>query len=380
MKPTTDVERKESNVAEVEARVRERWSEEEAEQITRFVRMYYQGVAPEDIAFSRLSNLYGAALSHWNLGHQYTPGEPRIHVYNPDPEQNGWGCQHSVVQIVSDDMPFLVDSVSMALNRLALTVHLIIHPVLSTERDADGRLRQLCEDRPGATPNEAWMHFEIDRQIDAEAMRDIHDEIAHVLEDVRLTVADWKPMREQMDNVLRGLGRNPPPVEEAEREEVREFLSWVHDNHFIFLGYRRYDLRGSGEHSELRVVRKSGLGVHRRAKTRPDSASFAMLPEEVRPQARDPHPLILTKSNTRSTVHRPGYMDYIGVKRFDAQGVVIGEHRFLGLYTSPAYNRNPRTIPLLRRKVEYVLVRADLRSDSHAGKALINILETYPRD
>ncbi len=376
----SDAERKESNLSQVEARVRERWPGEDAERIAGFVRLFYQGVAPEDIAYSRIANLYGAALSQWNLAHQHTTGEPKIHVYDPDPEQHGWECQHSVVQIVTDDMPFLVDSVSMALNRRGQTVHLIIHPVFEVERDAAGRLLRLADQQDSEQAAEAWMHFEIDRQIDEQALREIHADIARVLEDVRLTVSDWRPMRAQLDTVIEELNEAPAPVDAAERDEVCEFLRWVRDDHFTLLGYRRYDLK-RGKRDELRIVRDTGLGLLRRNEgRRAASASFAMLPDDVRSRARDPHPLLLTKSNTRATVHRPGYMDYIGIKRYNAKGEVVGEHRFIGLYTSSAYSRNPRTIPLLRRKVDCVLKRADLRPNSHAGKALINILDTYPRD
>ncbi|PWG62202.1 NAD-glutamate dehydrogenase [Spiribacter halobius] len=380
MKNGSDNELREAAIEATVERVRERWSQDQVADVERFVRIYYAGLAPEDIGYSDVGNLYGAALSHWTLGGRRTPGQPLIHVYNPDPEQNGWECTHSVVQIVTDDRPFLVDSLSMALNRHGLTIHLIIHPVLTVARDGDRLTGLLADgDRHGVT--EAWMHFEVDRQSRPERLQAIHDDLRAVLEDVEVTVADWKAMRGQVDTAVRALRRNPPGVDGEYVDEVVEFLRWVAADHFTFLGYRRYDLRQRRGRDVLQAVADSGLGLLRDGGSRQRiSASFDALPDDLRSRARDPDPLVLTKSSSRATVHRPGYMDYIGVKRYNARGEVIGEHRFLGLYTSAAYNRNPRTIPLLRRKVEAVLARADLRPNSHAGKALVNIIETYPRD
>ncbi|MDN5871576.1 MAG: NAD-glutamate dehydrogenase, partial [Nitrococcus sp.] len=381
MNQGSDEAKKADAIEGVIARVRERGPPETIEQIERFVRAYFADLAPEDIAIRGITDLYGAALAHWSLGLARKPGQPLIHVYNPDPERHGWESSHTIVEVVTDDMPFLVDSMTLALNRLGLTIHLIIHPVLTLRRERRGNLQQICAPSDQqATQNEAWMHFEIDRQAELELLQEIHREAAATLEDVRVSVEDWQPMREQLARVIRSLRRNRPPVEPADLEEVLELLRWIRDDHFTFLGYRRYDLRRSRAGDELRGIADSGLGLLRQTNGHRVSSSFAVLPEDVRSRARNPEPLILTKSNSRSSVHRPGYLDHIGIKRYNQKREVIGEHRFLGLFTSSAYNRSPRAIPLLRRKVARVLERADLRPNSHAGKALANILETHPRD
>ncbi len=381
MNQGSDKERKIRTIEAVIAQARGHRLSDTAQQIENFVRHYFAGVAPEDIAIRRATDLCGIARSHHRLGCTRLPGQPFIHVYNPVPEQHGWQSSHTILEIVTDDMPFLVDSVSMALNRLGLTIHLVIHPVLTVRRDRQGHLQQICEPtEQAATRHEAWMHFEIDRQTEPRCLEEIHRATATVLEDVRVAVEDWQPMHEQLGRVIRTLQRNRPPVEPDDLEEILEFLRWIRDDHFTFLGYRRYDLCRSPTGDELRAVADSGLGLLRQTCSQQVSSSFAVLPEEIRSRARNPEPLILTKSNSRSSVHRPGHLDYIGVKRYDREGEVIGEHRFLGLFTSSAYNRSPRAIPLLRRKVACVLERAKLRPNSHAGKALANILETHPRD
>ncbi|MEX0732654.1 MAG: NAD-glutamate dehydrogenase [Aquisalimonadaceae bacterium] len=363
--------------------VDEKWPAREAPVLQCFIRQYYRRVAAEDLYRRQPGDVYGAALSHWNLGRRRKPGLPRIHVYNPTPDQHGWESTHTIVQIVTDDLPFLVDSIAMAMNRQGLTIHLTVHPLIQAKRDSKGEIREVYPDDhlDHAVP-EAWMHFELDRLPDQQQLDELQHEISQVLGDCRTVVNDWQPMRETMRDAAAEMAMLAPEADSngADRDEALAFLNWLIDNNFTFLGYRRYALRRKGKQDDLSPEQGSGLGILRKQRIRERSDSFSNLPEAVRAMAREPTPLIVTKSNHRATVHRPGYLDYIGVKRFNAQGEVIGEHRFLGLYTSAAYNRNPREIPLLRRKISTVLERSALPHPGHASKALINILETYPRD
>lgn len=363
------------------AHAKTRWSAAERDLITEFLRHYYASVATEDLTERDKTNLYGAAISHWGLGHQRRQGRSVVHVYNPDAEQNGWESTHTIVQIVTDDKPFLVDSLSMAINEQGLMTHLIIHPVLDVTRDERAKLAQVSSHPIAKSSTEAWIHLEVDRQSEPAQLKTIERAIRSALNDVNAAVSDWQAMRAAATKARQGLARAPKNGHEAHLDEVDAFMEWLLDEHFTFLGYRRYDLRQHKDTLELRGVANTGLGLLRDTNDHAQtSASFEALSPAMRAQALDSDPLLLTKSSHRASVHRPGYMDTVGIKRFNAKGEVIGEHRFLGLYTSGAYSRNPRKIPLLRRKVEAVLQRADLRNDSHAGKALVHILETYPRD
>ncbi len=368
-------------VADVLALVRARIAGESREHIERFVREHFRGVDPDELADRLPEDLYGAALSHWNFAARRPVGSARVRVFNPTVEEHGWQTSHTVIQIVNDDMPFLVDSVTMAVNRRGLTLHHIIHPILAVNRDVSGRLIGLArEDESDSTGRESFMHIEVDRVGDPAEMEALAREVSQALADVRVAVADWTMMKGKIGGVLAEISRQPPPVSPAELAEARAFLEWVADNHFTFLGYRCHDLVTVEGEDALRAVPGSGLGMLRETEAEKLSASFAKLPPRVREQARVPELLVLSKSNSRSTVHRSGYLDYIGVKRFDEHGAVCGEHRFLGLYTSTAYMATPAQIPLLRRKVAAVVERAGLAHQSHAGKALVNILESYPRD
>ena len=348
-----------------------------------YVRRYFGQVDPEDLAERELADLYGAALSHWNFAHKRDPGQVRVRVFNPSIAEHGWQSTHTVIEIVNDDMPFLVDSVTMEVNRHGLTLHLIIHPIVAVQRDADGTLQGLGAE--GSGRRESFIHVEVDRVPEASRMASLAGDLTRVLGDARQAVADWAAARQRVLDIVAALHANPPPIPKDELDEGRAFLEWLADNHFTFLGCRSHELITVGGEDALKIVPDSSLGILREARDKDVQAKvvasgFAALPPEVRAYARRPELLVVTKSTARSTVHRPGYLDYIAVKRFDAAGQVCGEDRFLGLFTSTAYSATPGSIPLLRRKVADVITRAGLAPGSHAGKALANILDTYPRD
>ena len=348
-----------------------------------FVRQYYRGSAPEDLAGRSVLDLYGAALAHWNLALQRVPGAHLVRVYNPRFEEHGWHSEHTAIETVQDDMPFLVDSVRMAVNRAGLTVHLIVHPVIAARRDAEGRLIAVLE-QPAPEDDARWesmMHFEVDRQTDAGALAALGAEIERVLHDVRSAVEDWEAMRGRLRASIDALGQDVGAVDDAELAESRAYLVWLDRDHFTFLGCRDYRLARQADGMEaLAVVADSGLGILRGAPPGHLSRSFARLPATARALVHHPQLLVLTQADARSTVHRPGYLDYVGIKCFDASGRVSGERRFLGLYTSSAYHARPQEIPVVRNKVRRVMERSGLQGRSHAGKALLNILETLPRE
>ncbi|MDN3922653.1 NAD-glutamate dehydrogenase [Roseateles violae] len=349
---------------------------QQGETLAEFVRIYFGQVDPEELAERQVADLYGAALSHWSFAARREPGHAKVRVFNPTIGEHGWQSTHTIIEIVNDDMPFLVDSVTMEVNRNGLTLHLIIHPLVPVERGADGALQGL-----GGERRESFIHVEVDRMTDAARLEALAADVARVLGDVRAAVADWQAMRQRLLDVVDAQSGAGLPLAAAELAEAQAFLRWLADDHFTFLGCRRHELsRGPDGEDQLRVVPDSALGILRERSAQEAVASFAALPAEVRAQARRPELLVLTKSTARSTVHRPGYLDYIAVKRFAADGSVSGEDRFLGLFTSTAYSANPAEIPLLRRKVADVVARAGLAPGSHAGKAMINILETFPRD
>lgn len=347
------------------------------------LRRYYRHTAPDDLVERDPVDVYGAAISHCRLAASRPQGTAKVRVYTPTVEENGWSSGHTVIEIVTDDMSFLVDSVTNELSRQDRAIHVVIHPQLVVRRDITGNLTEILDTSDaGTVPDDAvvesWMHVEIDRESDREDIRAIEAGLKQVMDDVREAVEDWAKMRDTAVRLADELADEPPALPSEEIGEAWELLRWLAEDHFTFLGYREYDLVVEDGEDSLRAVPGTGLGL-----LRPDqdlSNAFSRLSPEARAKAREKKLLILTKANSRSTVHRPSYLDYVGVKKFDADGNVVGERRFLGLFGSSIYTESVTRIPVVRRKVQQVLEMAGFPSASHDGRDLLQILETYPRD
>ena len=367
---------------EVAALARERVSGEDLDLVLAFVTAYYTGTSPDDLAERKADDLYGAAAAHLNLARRRTPGEPKIRVYNPQIEQHGWQSTHTVVEIVTDDMPFLVDSVRMVLNGRGYTSHLVVHPVMRFRRGEGGRIDALLsvDDEGEGSIVEAVIHLEADRQTEQEVLDAVAAEVFSALDDVRATVEDWRGMREQLRRSIADLQSSPPPVDREELEETCAFLEWIENNHFTFLGFGAYRVERAGSRERFVAEPGTGLGLLRDEGGRAREAFSNLPPPRRQRDPQEPELLVLSRADVRSTVHRPSHLDYIGIRQFDTDGKVRGVRRFLGLYTSAAYNRVPRDIPLLRRQAADVLSRAGYPRNSHAAKALQNIVDTFPRE
>ncbi|MFJ9560319.1 NAD-glutamate dehydrogenase [Streptomyces fuscichromogenes] len=361
------------------------------ESVFAFLQRYYLHTAPEDLADRDPVDVFGAAVSHYRLAENRPQGTANVRVHTPTVEENGWTCSHTVVEVVTDDMPFLVDSVTNELTRQGRGIHVVIHPQFVVRRDLTGKLIEVLptppadEELPHDTHIESWIHVEIDRETDRADLKQITADLLRVLSDVREAVEDWEKMREGAVRVAEQLGEEPVPADlpRPEVEEARELLRWLAADHFTFLGFREYQLR---DDDSLAAVPGTGLGIlrsdpqHAGDEGHPVSPSFERLPADARAKAREHKLLVLTKANSRATVHRPSYLDYVGVKKFDADGNVVGERRFLGLFSSAAYTESVRRVPVIRRKVDAVLERAGFSPNSHDGRDLMQIMETYPRD
>ena len=343
---------------------------------------YFQRLDAQDLTERTPEDLLGALVSHLELGEVREPGRAKVRIFSPTAGEDGWSSRHSAIQIVNDDMPFLVDSTTLEINRQGLTLHLLVHPIHAVERDATGRLLSLApRAKSPRAPRESWMYLEIDRLVDAQQRDELKAGIERVLDDVRAAVEDWKSMVARLQDAIADLQHAPAAVPEAQVAESRAFLEWLAYDHLTLLGYRQHDLVRDQGKPALQLVPGSGLGLLRETADERLSSSFAALPPLAQAAATAPLPvLIVTKANTRSTVHRAGYTDYIGVKRYNDEGQVIGEHRFIGLFTSTAYSSRVSETPLLRGKVGAIANRAGLPPGGHLAKSLHHILETFPRD
>ncbi|HWS72272.1 MAG TPA: NAD-glutamate dehydrogenase, partial [Thermoanaerobaculia bacterium] len=375
-------ERKADLVDRLAAEARTRVAPDLAESAEQFVRRYFAIVAPDDIIYTSFDTLLGGALSLFEFGSIRKPGVPKVRLFNPTPETNGWGLEHTVVEIVNDDMPFLVDSVTAEITRTERKIHLLLHPVVRVRRDISGARLEVTQTHGGASDAlvESYMHVEIDQETEPSELEAIRLGIENVLAQVRLAVDDFRKMRAKLQEDIDEIDHATLPMPAEEVDEARAFLRWLDEGNFIFLGYRRYGFETRGEKDFLPADPKSGLGILREMRPESVQRSHDPLTQEFSDYARRKDLLIITKANNRSTIHRAVPMDRIGIKRYDAQGNLIGEDRFLGLFTSTAYSRSVREVPMLRLKATRVIERAGLEPQSHNGKALIDILESLPRD
>ncbi len=351
-----------------------------------FLQRYYRHVAADDLVGRAPRDVLAPALAHRELAGSRPQGTVTVRVSTPESDDDEGLPPHSVVEVVCDDMPFLVDSVTAELSRHGRAIHLVVHPQLVVRRDVAGRLLEVCdvaaaEDAGDDAVVESWMHIEIDRENDADERSALAADLDRVLRDVREAVEDWPKMAARAERLADDIAADPPVgVPRQEVEETTELLRWLAAQHFTFLGYREYELHPGedGDDDRLVAVPGSGLGILRA--DQPQDPDYGRLPRDVSAVARQRTLCVVTKANSRSTVHRPAYLDYVGVKTFDSEGAVTGERRFLGLFTSAAYNESIHHIPVLRRKAAEVLVRSGFSSTSHSGKDLLQIIETYPRD
>jgi glutamate dehydrogenase len=343
-----------------------------------FVQAYYRGVGEEDLQLRTPRDFAAAATGHLAFGAVRRPGKPLVRVFNPS-AADGWQSPHTIVEVVTDDMPFLVDSLAVVLGDSRLSIQLMIHPVLRMARDGRGRLLGMEPQDGGRGIMESWQHVAIPRIGDPQRLEQLRGNILRMLEDVRVAVEDWPAMRRRALEIAQEVHAGVPAIPRREEKEAVEFIEWLADNHFTFLGYREYRLDRSRQQDRLVPVPRSGLGLMRSRPERPRPQA-TVLTGELQRKAREAVLLIVTKANAVSTVHRATYLDYIGIKVFDARGRVVGERRFIGLFTSNTYSTSPREIPLLRHKVQRVIDQIGVAPTSHDGKALLHVLETYPRN
>ncbi|WP_427130195.1 NAD-glutamate dehydrogenase [Pseudarthrobacter sp. S9] len=352
---------------------------------------YYEHLAEEDLRAYAQEILTARAETHRQVAATRLPGVANISIIDED------DC--SVLYIVTDDMPFLVDSVNAELVRQNAPIHLVLHPLFVVTRNRETgelvkvsrvpshlgissgdtaampNLSHLIAEGDDASHMESWIAVEIDRVGDKRAQ--LVEGVGRVLGDVRAAVEDWPRMRTKALEIAQDLDKVANRAQIAELRQAQELLRWLDDGNFTFLGYREYDLKNASGEDVLELREESGLGLLRGGA---DTRQVQHLTEAGRKKAREKRALVITKANSRSTVHRSAYLDYIGVKSFDAAGNVNGERRFIGLFATSAYAGSVRDIPVVREKVAAVLRGAGFPPDSHSGKDLLGILETYPRD
>ncbi len=342
---------------------------------------YFRHVPPEDQP-KTAQDVLGIVEGHWRVGQTRQPGEVRIRVFNPAPTAGegspGWTDTKTVIDIVTDDMPSLVDSVIGALTIQNVTVHRVLHPILISRRGADGALVEVAGEsgRAAESPStfrESWMHVLIDRLSDAERAETIEDCLRQALADVRAVVGDGGALTGAAATAAAELRGTFSPRSAQEVSETADFLYWLISGNMTFLGYCRYEhVPGSTDGSVSRVA-GSGLGILR------DDASgpFDDLPGAA--SGETPTHLLLTQASAGSALTRDVPPFEVRSRVLGPDGAVIREHRFLGVLTPRALNAEITTTPVLRLTVQSVLSTLGAAPDTYTGQRAMDLLATYPR-
>ncbi len=364
--------RRETDVAAVELLAA---AEVAAPELGPLLSTYYRHVPAEELADHTPDDLVAVVRAHRDLAEHRVPGRAAVQLGDPaEPAL----C---AVQLVTDDMPYLVDSVVAELARIDAPVHRLVHPIVVVRRDIAGSLQEVLpdatEDAADDAIAESWMHLEIGQIADEDRAREIEQRLHTVLTDVREVVEDGGRMADTALALATELDTATLPLPEREVRDGAALLRWLAAGHFTFLGYRRYELVRENEDGTpaLRAALASGLGVLRRDSFA--ARSFTAGPDAI--HALSPELLVLTHASVPSTVYRPVYPYYVGIATFDKSGELSGEHRFLGVLTTTALHEDVLDIPVISRRVLEVIRRAGVPLESYSGQRMLEVIQTYPR-
>jgi glutamate dehydrogenase len=341
--------------------------------------MYLKRLAASDVPDLSAEQLLAEIADLLNFFDARPTETPAIRVFTPHGEECGYVTPGSVVQVISDDSPFLVDSVAAAVARRRAHIVRHLHPIVGTVRDADGKLVEIGSAR-GAKSKESVQHFELDRVLSDDESRSLETDIASVLADIGVVVRDFVPMRQAVASMIEVAKKSVHHYSFEEISETVDFLKWLLDDNFVFLGYREYTVAETGEGIAVTAVKETGLGILSGDGSEPTSILLKDLAAHLANRYTGGDLLVITKTNRNATVHRDARMDYIGIRYIDTDGVMIAELRLLGLFTSKAYLTPAAEIPVLRRKLHQVLELQDVIEGSHDYKSIIQLFETFPKD
>jgi len=344
--------------------------ESEYKLIAPFLKTYYALALEKDLTNYSPQRLFTTAYQHFQQVLTYSNKEDLVHVYNPKNED-----QYSVIDIVAKDRSFLIDSLQMLFAKEKIAIRFVTHPIYHL-KFSQGKISELQNAVASHSNNISVSHIECEA-LDEIQLAKLGEKITQLLAQNKAVADDTAVMQDRVQMIIQDIQSANITIESPQKtQETMQFLNWLQQGYFTFLGYREYEFRGD----DLYRVPHSGLGVLRSDGTGKKSQSFSALPKHLQDEVHKPNLLRFAKSSRLSQIHRPAYMDFIGIKRFDDNGQVIGEYRFLGLLTEDVYRLPPEEIPLLSAKINTVLTKENFPINSYALKSLTNILSRLPHD
>ncbi|MDO5769680.1 MAG: NAD-glutamate dehydrogenase [Psychrobacter sp.] len=355
--------------------------------LKQFIEVYYRLLHDSSMEAVADIDLAGIALHQFALLKEYTPAQPMISIFNPNAEEQHFYSSHTVIQIVAYNRPFLIDTLSMCIESEGHDLHRLFSTIIEVQKDDAGLITHIESVDSSDTSHLSLINCEIDR-IDGEAIEHLKQAILDKITTLDIVVGDGEQMQDKLRAIKAELDAQTLPEVYHSADEIKAFIDWILDDHFIFLGFREYQLQGEGlnpashhpDDIELIAVGGTGLGMLKGSNENSRSESFTQLPDKLKRLLTIPRVLLLSKSSHLSPVHRAGYMDFLGIHKFDESGQLIGEYRFIGLLTSQAYQLSVDQVPLLREKAKKIMAMADLPRGGYAYYKLMHIINTLPRD
>ncbi|RLA48478.1 MAG: NAD-glutamate dehydrogenase [Gammaproteobacteria bacterium] len=372
---------KESWLSELAQRIDERAEPADIPSLHNLSATFFSRFPAEDMQGRSVENIYGCLYGLLRFMLKWTGSEPKIRFFNPEIQSHGWESKYTTLVILCSGIPFTTASVRGELNRRNLRIHTITSSNLTVSRDAQGNLDAVLPSENGdrtPDPGEALLFFEIGKHSDPQELEELHDALADILGEVAVMVDDYPAICARMHDVTTAIGASECVAQDY-RDEAAAFIDWMERDHMTMLGYEYLQVKRSGASVSIKVNKKASLGLLRRRKTRGVEDLEADLKNMSLEQLHKKQ-LSFSKSRVRSRVHRLTYPDYVVVRVYDKAGEVVGQHRFIGLYTSSVYTMNPRLIPILRRKVEQILDLSNMEWAAHESRELARVVEVFPRD
>ena len=366
-------------VSQLSERLSQAVPKNQANAIEKFTKVYYAATPAEELDSRKIDDLYGATLACWGFL-QNSKNKNKIRVFNPDFEEHGWQSPHTIVEIVHKDVPFLVDSIRMELNRRDMSIHFINHAVMSLARNKEGGLDLESTFNFNGGYSEAVIYIEVDLHTDEKVLEDLSQSLHEILNEICLVVEDYQVFKEKGEEALEWIKDGGGPFTKQDTNEAAAFIDWLIDNHFTFLACEDFTVSQNAGKILSSRDNESVCGIFRHELHGPDQVVVSDLSDNMQAMVMAPQLISFSKSGRRSRIHRPAYPDYIIVKHIDKNGQVVGGRRFMGLFTSNVYSESPFKIPIVRNKIKAVIANSGIDAGSHNGKELNHILEVFPRD
>ena len=336
-----------------------------------FIAGIYRDVSIVDLATIKPDDLAGLTVSLWREVHLWKGQIAKVKVFNPDVEQEEWQSTHSIITVLSRNIPFVIDTIKIILNKSQIKLHRIFYSEISSERNASGKLKELSTGVVNINDanTELLLYIEIDHTTSSSERLKIKKSLEQALANVSLVVDDYQSMKSKVKDAIKASNKETELItSKSDFAEQKTYLEWMLDDHFTFLACDQFTVKEEA----ISVVEKSQLGLFKHKDFMSNKAHFECLHD-----LQGTSLLHFSKVSQRAMVHRVAYPDVVYIKQFNKQGELIGGYRLVGLYTSSVYSGSPLGIPVIGHKISNVLAKSGLSLGGHYYKELTQILSTY---